>query len=193
MNAKNSFDLPKAASLCARAFFNDELDKYFFPEESRRMSAQVLMYRYLLQGNPRNIYTTSERMEGLMILEKPYTHSGAFSIADFFAGMSLLQIGFSSLKKMIHFQINATSIRKRLVRDPYWYLQLIAVAPEHQGRGFASRLLKPILLQAEKEKTPVFLETHNPQNIPIYKNFGFRVVDSIKMESANFYHYCLIK
>jgi len=193
MSAQNPFDLAKAATICARAFFNDELDKYFFPDESRRMSAQVLMYRYLLQGNPRNIYSTSERMEGLMILEKPYAHGGAFSVADFFAGVPLLQIGFSSLKKMIHFQINAISIRKRLVKDPYWYLQLIAVAPEHQGRGFASRLLKPILHQAEKEKTPVFLETHNPQNIPIYKNFGFQVVDSIKMESANFYHYCLIK
>ncbi len=193
MSNNYPFDLPKAVSICAQAFFNDDLDKYFFPNESDRRPKQERLYRYFLKRNMKNVYTTSTELEGLMIVERPDSHNDEFTISDLFLGLPLFKLGVGTIKKMINFQINAVKIRKQLIRDPYWYVVLIAIAPEFQGRGFASRLLKPILLQAEQEKEYVFLETHNPKNIPIYEKLGFKIMDSTIIEHTHLYHYCLIR
>jgi len=37
------FDLAKAATLCARTFFDDPLDGYYFPDERNRTSRQTLI------------------------------------------------------------------------------------------------------------------------------------------------------
>jgi len=187
------FHLSKAASICAHAFFNDELDKYFFPNESIRIPKQEMLYRYFLRRNMKNVHTTSKDLEGFMVAERPGSHNDELTISDLFMGFSLMKLGTGTIKKMINFQLNAIKIRKQLIKDPYWYVVLIAIAPEFQGQGFASKLLKPLLLQAEREKEPVFLETHNPKNIPIYEKLGFKIIDSTIIEHTCLYHYCLIK
>jgi len=157
------------------------------------MAKQERMYQYFLRSNLKNVSTTSKELEGLMIMEKPYSHDASLSLGDFIRGIPLFKLGSRTLVRMIHYQIHATAIRKQLIQDPYWYLSLIVVAPQFQGQGFASRLLKPILYQAEREKQRVFLETHHPENIPIYERFGFQVVNAVTIAQTNFHHFCLIR
>ncbi len=194
MSENHPLDLCNASTVCARAFFNDDLDRYFFPDETDRLRRQRMMYSYFLRRNIKNVHTTSGELEGLMIMEGPYSHNDKWTLSDLFLGAPLVfRLEFRTIRKMMDFQTNAIRIRERLVKDPYWYLALIAVAPEFQGKGFASKLLKPILFQAEAKKEHVFLETHNPNNIPIYEKLGFRIIDSIPMGNAEFWHYCMIR
>jgi len=186
-------DFPRAASLCAHAFFNDELDAFFFPNEKERLAKQKILYKYFLHKNEKNIYINSPKIEGLMIAERPFAHENQLDLSDLFIGLPLFGFGLNTIKKMMHFQLNAISIRKELIKDPYWYLLLVAVSPENQGKGFASKLLKPMLFEAEKRKEPFFLETHNPRNLPIYEKLGFRVIDSRKIKDMPFSHYCMIR
>lgn len=59
--------------------------------------------------------------------------------------------------------------------EPHWYLGVLAVAPSQQGRGYARRVVSPILEAADRTQTPVTLETASPMNVAIYSRFGFAV------------------
>ena len=41
----------------------------------------------------------------------------------------------------------------------HWYLVALAVNPEHQGKGYASKLLKERLPAIDKQGLPCYLET----------------------------------
>jgi len=79
------------------------------------------------------------------------------------------------------------------MEQPYWYLDVIVVNPEHQGKGFASQLIKPILLEAEKNHQAVYLETQNKKNIQIYEKYGFILIKEIKLPRTDIIQYCMKK
>lgn len=58
---------------------------------------------------------------------------------------------------------------------PHFRLEFIAVAPAHQGKGYARLMLEQIhtLAQASADAPDVWLETANPGNIPLYERFGY--------------------
>lgn len=51
----------------------------------------------------------------------------------------------------------------------------IGVAPEHQGRGVGTALLRALLIRADELRAPVFLEvrTDNDVAITLYEKYGF--------------------
>ena len=67
-------------------------------------------------------------------------------------------------------------MHRKLVPFPHWYLQIIGVAPEHQGKGFSSQLMRPMLARFDREGLPCYLETQTEKNVAIYRRFGFRVI-----------------
>lgn len=62
--------------------------------------------------------------------------------------------------------------------EPHYYLGLLGVRPEEQGRGHARALLDRLheLSQAHPESSGVYLDTEHPANVPLYERFGYRVV-----------------
>ena len=66
---------------------------------------------------------------------------------------------------------------KELVPNKHWYLVVLAVDPQHQGKGYASRLLNEMLSEIDEEGLPCYLETDGEKNVSMYQHFGFEVVD----------------
>ncbi len=58
---------------------------------------------------------------------------------------------------------------------PHWYLALVGVDPAHQGRGLGSRLLAAGLRHVDADHLPAYLETPNPNAVPLYERHGFVV------------------
>ena len=114
-----ALDFPKAANLCAQALFYDKLDAFFFPKEERKLSRQKVLYDYFLRSNAKNICTTSPRLEGLMIFEKPFAHEDQLDFFSILSGFPLLRFGIGTIMKMMHFQLNAISIRKDMPFSHY--------------------------------------------------------------------------
>jgi len=69
------------------------------------------------------------------------------------------------------------SIRaKHLGTRPHWYVHLLGVRPESQGKGLSRAVLRPIFDAADRDKMPIFLETMPAANVPIYRKLGFTLV-----------------
>ena len=61
--------------------------------------------------------------------------------------------------------------------EPCWFLDMLAVTPQHQGRGFGRTLIEHGLGLAQADGLPTFLETSQQGNVGFYQSFGFEVVE----------------
>jgi ribosomal protein S18 acetylase RimI-like enzyme len=53
----------------------------------------------------------------------------------------------------------------------------LGVSPEYQGQGIGGRLLQPVLQEADRTKTPCYLETSTAAAVRFYQRHGFETVD----------------
>jgi GNAT superfamily N-acetyltransferase len=70
-------------------------------------------------------------------------------------------------------------IEKAHYKLPHYYLSLLAVAPEMQGKGLGTALMQPILQVCDREGIPAYLETETESNVRYYTGKGFRVLQEI--------------
>jgi GNAT superfamily N-acetyltransferase len=77
-----------------------------------------------------------------------------------------------------------TQIEKLHPEEPHWYLGVLGTAPEHQGKGVGSALIRPILEKCDEEGIPAYLESSKESNIPFYERHGFKVTREIKVKNG---------
>jgi ribosomal protein S18 acetylase RimI-like enzyme len=70
------------------------------------------------------------------------------------------------------------------LREPHWYLPLIAADPARQGQGLGTALMQAAIARIDADGRPAYLESSNPRNIPLYERFGFECVGEIKTETS---------
>ncbi|MEU6175408.1 GNAT family N-acetyltransferase [Streptantibioticus parmotrematis] len=63
--------------------------------------------------------------------------------------------------------------------EPHWYLAVLGTEPAAQGRGVGAALLRSRLDVCDREGTPAYLESSKDRNVPYYERFGFRVTGEI--------------
>lgn len=68
---------------------------------------------------------------------------------------------------------------------PHYCLEFLAVHPAHQGQGYGSLLLEEThrLAEADERTIGVWLETANPDLVPLYERFGYAVENQLRMDS----------
>jgi ribosomal protein S18 acetylase RimI-like enzyme len=68
--------------------------------------------------------------------------------------------------------------------QPHWYLAVIGTAPTRRGSGFGDALMTSRLARCDVERSPVYLESSNPDNLPFYKRYGFEVTAEITLPAG---------
>jgi GNAT superfamily N-acetyltransferase len=64
--------------------------------------------------------------------------------------------------------------------EPHWYLAILGVAPDQQGRGCGRALLARWLEDVDRDGMPAYLETDRRENVDLYAGFDFSVLSEIK-------------
>ncbi len=59
--------------------------------------------------------------------------------------------------------------------QPYWYLGVLATAPDRAGRGLARAVMGAGLARATADALVSVLETTNPDNLAVYEHLGWGV------------------
>ncbi len=68
--------------------------------------------------------------------------------------------------------------------EPHWYLPLIGVEPNAQGRGLGGALMRHAVARCDQEDAVAYLESSNPRNISLYERHGFEVMGEIQVGAA---------
>jgi GNAT superfamily N-acetyltransferase len=183
----------RAAEIFAAAMRADPLQLYFFPDAAQRPAQLLALYRYKVASALANLYAPTPGLEGCAIWIRPGEATGA----GFGAGLLpdalrlFAVIPLAAFARMIRYERFAHRLHLRLMPGPHWYLDGIAVAPERQGQGWASRLIRPVLAQADAENRPCYLETQNPRNVAIYARFGFCLLRQVKLPGTPVEHFAM--
>ncbi len=66
----------------------------------------------------------------------------------------------------------------------HYYLAVLGVEPESQGRGLGSALMFPILHRCDADGVPAYLEASSPRNRALYELHGFEVTREFQVGSG---------
>jgi GNAT superfamily N-acetyltransferase len=168
-----------AGAAMARAFFVDPITEYMFPneDERRRLAAwhfsAFIRYGYLFG----EVYTTSPNANGTAVWFRPgESELTAERIKQ--AGLDRAPdvLGAASWARFNSVCDYVERLHPQEVPQPHWYLPLLGVDPELQGKGAGTALLRPILDRADKDALPAYLWTAKARNVPFYQRLGFEVL-----------------
>ncbi len=175
--------IPAAGEVLARAFFNDPLCVFTQPDPEARMSQFTWLFTDLVRdaARQRSVYVSAcvNRPNGVAVWTRPQA-GGVAADEERDPGTGQMELRFDRgayhrfTSACRHFE----RIRRQCAGGPHWYLALLGVSPEWQGRGIGRALVAPVLQRADHERLPCYLETFVPGNVPFYEHLGFHVADA---------------
>ncbi|WP_324192393.1 GNAT family N-acetyltransferase [Nocardia transvalensis] len=65
--------------------------------------------------------------------------------------------------------------------EPTWFLGVVGVDPQLQGRGLGKAVIRPGLAEADRAGLPAYLETSDERNVHIYRSLGFEVTAEVEL------------
>jgi ribosomal protein S18 acetylase RimI-like enzyme len=185
-----------AADRLTEAFENDPCLKYLIGSDEYDYSKAINIHTYTLRLGKRygSILTTSISVEGISIWIPPSRVDTTPWMFIRSGGLNLEKtVRKGTLDRLKEYGAYSSKMHHKHVKSPHWYLLSIAVGKQYQGKGFAGRLLKPVLQHFDKTGFPCYLETHNSANIEFYKKYGFQVVEVGKLPSTNKDHFSMLR
>jgi ribosomal protein S18 acetylase RimI-like enzyme len=173
-------NLDGATETMSRAFRDDPLWRYVFPNTEERQKAQARFFHAILtlSISKQQSYGIGTPPVGVAVWNFPGQPRVPLS---FTAIVRLGQLAFSPFA-IAAFQVRRIfaqfeRMRKSYAPEPHYYLQTIGIRPDFQGQGLASRLIHPFLEKADANGTNSYTETMTLSNVSLYEHFGFKCVE----------------
>lgn len=179
----NSSDLAIASEQLSVAFSHDPLIAHFLPEEKaaklkalKKLSLALLNYAQFYD----RIYTTAESPKGVAVWLPPEASKLNLSQLWQIVSSGLVALPFymrwDRLSDFISFMATEIRLHEETATERHWYLAMLGVVPEFQGRGIGGKLIQPVLQEADRTKMPCYLETSTAAAVRFYQRYGFEIV-----------------
>lgn len=175
-------DVPGAVASASRAFHDDPLFNFFEPNlvrQSKRLPGlmKATIVDTLPLGETYGAYVDG-KAKAVAAWMPPGTYPRPARREAMFYVRALPSMMLVGRRLPPALQL-LTTIDKAHPKHEHWYLSLLAVDPELQGRGVGGALLAPLLERADREGLPVYLETQKESNVAWYGRFGFALVETL--------------
>ncbi len=169
----------RATTTLERAFSTDPMFTWIFPDPTRRSRSLRRLNRVPLEYGLRYGHVTQYDAgmavavwipPGRTITVGGMVRSGILTVP--------FRVGFRPFAKFMGANEIMERIHKKYVPEPHWYLMIVGVDPELQGRGLGTALVKEGLARADQANCPCYLETSEERNLAFYERHGFVVVET---------------
>jgi ribosomal protein S18 acetylase RimI-like enzyme len=189
----------RAAKILARAFENDSLHIAYFPNSSLRVEFNYHLMKFSLRYCMRfgEVYTTSPNLEGFALWQflksKEEEENKPNNLFVNWLSFRLEIALGEAVEKVYSIYDCMISTQYELVPSPHWYFFIIGVDPQFQGKGYATRLIKPMLARIDDEHLGCYLDTNNENNVAIYQHFGFKVLKKYQIPGADVINWSMFR
>jgi GNAT superfamily N-acetyltransferase len=164
-------DVPRIASTLARAFFDDPVFRWAYPDEHRRRETLPSFFALFTESLRRHdeVYLAGQA-SGTALWAPPGAPPTPEEEAEEFN---------RRLEEMSGVDAERLSAIGKLIEEhhppgSYYFLQFMGVEPHSQGRGIGSALLAPMLERCDREGVRAYLDATSPHNKRLYERHGFR-------------------
>ncbi|MCB5165825.1 GNAT family N-acetyltransferase [Streptomyces bambusae] len=178
-NTPKTATLDDAATIghtLARAFGDDPMMCWFFPDEGAREAA-LERYFTTLFARQYGLHAVCERTVSAAAFWVP-PEAQAKAVPDAETIRELQNI-LGDRAPVFGAAVEAAA--GHTPQEPHWYLALIGADPAAQGQGHGAALLRSGLAKADAAGLPAYLESSKPDNLPFYEHFGFRVRGEVRL------------
>jgi GNAT superfamily N-acetyltransferase len=123
------------------------------------------------------VYAVSEKLEGVAAWLPPgRAPFGAWQLLRSVSPATLLEFGRRGAGRLQAYDRLLDGRHRKMITYPHWYLHTLGVDPDYLGRGYSSRLVRPMLERFDRDGLPCFLDTNTAVNVEIYRRWGFELV-----------------
>ena len=196
----NKAQVKPAAEVLSRAFQNYPLLQYYFHDkfhdELERKKIALYFVSFAIFSGIRygEIYATSPNLEGVAIWfpsdNYPVTIWKLVRSVPLSVIFGFSRYGGGRMRQLGEY---LEAVHQRLAPFGHWFLQVIGVDPQFQGKGYAGKLLKPMLARIDEEGLPCYLETFDEHNVSFYEHFGFAVIEKSTIPETNFTNWAMLR
>jgi len=192
----NRSHVKRATQVLIRAFWNHPPLQYYFPDEAERERIAPYFFSLSVSTGIRygEVHATSQDLEGIAV----WLPSNNYPITPWRLLRSvppsqILGVGRYGGSRMRGLGQYIDTVHGRLAPFKHWFLQTIGVDPQFQGRGYASKLLRPMLARIDKEGLPCYLETLEGQNVRLYEHFDFKVIEKSNVPDTSLTNWAMLR
>lgn len=175
-------DIPAASDVIARAFGEDPLWVYLFPDSAVRLRLLQRCFRFVVSAGVSSggAFGAGDPVAGVALWNFPGQPGVRLTASLLGALPPLLLSRFTlAVPRVASIFALFDEKQKQYAPEPHYYLQTIGVAPEARGRGYATQLIQPFLDEADGKGMGTYTETVTPENVGLYQHYGFQVMEEI--------------
>jgi GNAT superfamily N-acetyltransferase len=173
-------DVRELAGTLARAFYDDPVMSWLFPDEKPRTTqlyrlfSTVTRHHHLARGG---VEVASDGSDiGAAALWNPPDEWQESRWTQLVMAPAFIRVFGARAGRGRAIQDLMKSVHPE---EPHWYLAVIGSDPAVRGKGFGQALMQSRLDRVDAEHAPAYLESSKYQNLAYYQRFGFEVTDEV--------------
>ena len=188
-------DLDRVAKVAADAYVDYPLHNWFTKGKYDATASELIMQISLrTMTEDAVIYADSEEINGFAVW-LPFGFSGSKTL-PFLANGGLKLIfhsGIGIIGKLLTYENYAMNLKKGFTDNYDWYLYNLSVKKDAQGKGIASKLMRPMLQFCDDERMVAYLETNKQSNVGLYQHYGFDLMKEELIPKSPVTHYAMVR
>ncbi len=188
-------DLGKLAEIAADAYRDYPLHNWFTKGKYDEKASDLIMQITLkTMTEDAVIYADSKEMNGFAVWI-PFGFSGSKTLPFLFSGgLELIcHSGPGIIGRLLTYENYAMNLKKQFTDNYDWYLYNLSIKKEAQGKGIASKLMRPMLQFCDDEQMVAYLETNKESNVGLYKHYGFDLMKEELIPKTPVTHYAMVR
>ena len=188
-------DLDRLAEVATDAYRDYPLHNWFMGGKYDAVASKLLMLVTLrTMTEDAIIYADSEEINGFAAW-LPFGFTGNKAIPFLLKGglRLILHSGFGIIGRLSAYEKYAMNLKKEYTDNYDWYLFNLSVRKDAQGKGIASKLLRPMLKFCDDERMVAYLETNKESNVGLYQHYEFDLMNEEQIPKTPVMHYAMVR
>ena len=188
-------DLDRLAEVAADAYKDYPLHNWLTKGKYDKVASKLIMQISLKTvTEDAVIYADSEEMNGFAVW-LPFGFTGSKTLPFLMNGglKLILRSGLSIIGRLLTYETYAMNLKKEFTDNYDWYLYNLSIKKDAQGKGIASKLMRPMLGFCDDERMVAYLETNKESNVGLYKHYGFDLMKEELIPKSPVTHYAMVR
>lgn len=188
-------DLDRLAEVAADAYRDYPLHNWITNGKYDEIASKLIMQISLrTMTEDAVIYADSEEINGFAVW-LPFGFTGNKTIPFLMnGGLSLiLHSGLGIIGRLLTYETYAMNLKKEFTDNYDWYLYNLSIKKDAQGKGIASKLMRPMLQFCDDERMVAYLETNKQSNVGLYQHYSFELMKEEQIPKSTVIHYAMVR
>lgn len=188
-------ELGRLAEVAADAYRDYPLHNWFTKGRYDAKASRLIMQISLkTMTEDALIYADSEQLNGFAVW-LPFGFTGSKTLQFLMNGglRLIFHSGLGIIGRLLTYEAYAMNLKKKFTDNYDWYLYNLSIKKEAQGKGIASRLMRPMLTFCDDERMVAYLETNKESNVGLYRHYGFDLMKQEQIPKSPVTHYAMVR